>query len=81
MNLPSMISKPAGVCIQLLAARIQNAEKSVPTATMIAEARCIHCGTSLRPKSSTPRKAASRKNAVSASYPISGAMIAAVASE
>jgi hypothetical protein len=55
------------VCIQLFAAMIQKAERSVPEATMTADAKWTHCGTSLRPKRSTPRNAASRKNAVSAS--------------
>ena len=32
--MPSRISWPAGVCIQLLAERIQNAEIAVPTATI-----------------------------------------------
>ena len=50
-----------------LAARIQNEDNSVPTATMTAAKKCAHCGTSLRPNSSTPRKLASRKNAVSPS--------------
>ena len=40
--------------------------KSVPSATITAATKCAHGGTSLRPKSSTPRNAASRKNAVSA---------------
>ena len=33
---PSITLNPAGVCIQLLAARIQKVENSVPTVTMIA---------------------------------------------
>src|SRR6266446_6774001 len=37
---PLMISKPCGVCIQLLEARIQNAEMSVPIATMIVAKKC-----------------------------------------
>ena len=67
MKRPSTIVKPTGVCIQLLSTRIQNVEKSVPIATMNAATKCAHGGTSLRPNSSTPRKAASRKNAVSPS--------------
>jgi hypothetical protein len=35
--MPSRISWPAGVCIQLLAERIQNADIAVPTATATAE--------------------------------------------
>ena len=64
---PLITSKPAGVCIQLLAARIQNDEKRVPSNTMTEARKCAQGGTSLRPNKSTPRKAASRKNAVSPS--------------
>ncbi len=35
--MPSRISWPAGVCIQLLADRIQNADIAVPTATIAAD--------------------------------------------
>ena len=35
-----MISKPCGVCIQLLEARIQKAEISVPIATMTVAKKC-----------------------------------------
>ena len=66
-NRPSMISYPAGVCIQLLAARIQKEENSVPPATITAAMKCTQRGTSVRPNSSTPRNAASRKKAVSPS--------------
>src|SRR5690554_3481903 len=38
-NTPSRNSTPAGVCIQLLAARIQKDEIKVPVATMIAANR------------------------------------------
>ena len=38
--MPSRISWPAGVCIQLLAERIQNAEIAVPTATITADSTC-----------------------------------------
>ena len=65
--MPSRISWPAGVCIQLLADRIQNAEVAVPTATMAADSTCSQCGTRLKPNSMTPRNVASRKNAVSTS--------------
>ena len=61
---PSTMVYPAGVCIQLLAERIQKVENSVPAATITAANTCSHAGTRLRPKSSTPRKPASRKNAV-----------------
>src|SRR3954466_10761607 len=44
-NRPSRISYPAGVCIQLLAARIQNEEISVPSATMQAAKKCRPRGT------------------------------------
>ena len=64
---PSMISNPCGVCIQELSARIQNAEADVPIATRNADTVCIHPGTRSRPNSITPRKVASRKNAVSTS--------------
>src|SRR5690606_41020772 len=63
-NIPSVSSVPTGVCIQLLAARIQKVEIIVPNATIQAANRCTPGGTLLRPNSSTPRKAASRKNAV-----------------
>ena len=66
-NTPSCNSVPAGVCIQLLAARIQNAEASVPRATTTADRRYSQGGTRSRPNSSTPRKVASRKNAVTTS--------------
>ena len=65
--MPSRISWPAGVCIQLLAERIQNAEIAVPIATMIADSTCSQRGTRLPPNSMMPRKVASRKNAVSTS--------------
>ncbi len=65
--MPSRISCPAGVCIQLLADRIQNADSPVPTATMMVESTCSHGGTRFQPNSMTPRKVASRKKAVSTS--------------
>ena len=65
--MPSRISKPVGVCIQLLAERIQNADSAVPKATMTADIACSHFGTRSPPNSMTPRKVASRKNAVSTS--------------
>ena len=68
MNRPSTILNPTGVCIQLLSTRIQNVEKSVPIATISADDEMRPtAGRSLRPNSRTPRKAASRKNAVSPS--------------
>ncbi len=65
--MPSLISWPAGVCIQLLAARIQNAESEVPMATSTAESTCRFGDTRLQPNSMMPRNDASRKNAVSTS--------------
>jgi hypothetical protein len=61
--MPSRISYPAGVCIQLLADNIQNAESAVPIATAIAESVCNHGGTRFQPNSMTPRNVASRKKA------------------
>ena len=65
--MPSRISWPAGVCIQLLAERIQNADIAVPTATITAESTCSQRGTRLPPNSRMARKVASRKNALSTS--------------
>ena len=64
---PALIAKPAGVCIQLLAERIQKAEKKVPTATASVAAKCSPLPTRFMPNSMTPRKPASRKKAVSTS--------------
>ncbi|MNN90917.1 hypothetical protein D3C81_2089510 [compost metagenome] len=64
---PSRISYPAGVCIQLLDARIQVADTSVPSATMMVEKKCRPGPTRVQPNSITPRKPASRKKAVSTS--------------
>ena len=64
---PSTISKPWGVCIQLLEARIQKVEISVPMATITVEKKCRPGPTRFQPNSITPRKPASRKNAVSTS--------------
>jgi hypothetical protein len=61
--MPSRISYPAGVCIQLFADRIQNDESVVPIATTTAESVCSHGGTRFQPNSITPRKVASRKKA------------------
>ena len=72
---------PTGVCIQLLTARIQKVENNVPAATITAAKKCIQGGTRERPNSKTPRKPASRKNAVSPSYAIKGPTMSAVASE
>ncbi|MND05586.1 hypothetical protein D3C83_264660 [compost metagenome] len=58
---------PAGVCIQELSARIQNADSEVPMATRNVAAMCSHGGTRFMPNSMMPRKVASRKNAVSTS--------------
>ena len=65
--IPLTISWPVGVCIQLLADRIQNADIDVPTATRIVDVTCSHFGTRFQPNSMTPRNVASRKNAVSTS--------------
>ena len=65
--MPLRTSWPAGVCIQLFAERIQNAEIAVPSATIAAESVESHGGTRFQPNSSTPRNVASRKNAVSTS--------------
>ena len=75
-NMPSTISCPCGVCIQLLAARIQNVENSVPSATMQVARKCSFGDTRFQPNSITPRKLASRKNAVSTSYDSSGPRMA-----
>ncbi|MCY1431024.1 hypothetical protein D9M71_469850 [compost metagenome] len=64
---PSMISKPCGVCIQLLEARIQKVEMMVPMATITVEKKCRLGPTRFQPNSMTPRKPASRKKAVSTS--------------
>ena len=65
--MPSRISWPVGVCIQLLAERIQNADIAVPIATITADSTCSQRGTRLQPNSRMPRKLASRKNALSTS--------------
>ena len=59
--------KPCGVCIQLLAEMIQNVEIRVPIATIIVAKKCSLSETFFQPNSITPRKLASRKNAVSTS--------------
>src|SRR3546814_13263981 len=71
-NMPSTISKPCGVCIQLLAEMIQNVDSSVPSATMQVAKKCRRSDTLRQPNSITPRKVASRKNAVNTSYDSSG---------
>ena len=63
----SATRKPAGVCIQLLADRIQKAEITVPSATMQAAKKCTGFDTRLAPNSMMPRKPASRKKAVKTS--------------
>ena len=60
-------SKPRGVCIQLFDARIQRRRNSVPVATMTVAKKCRPGPTLFQPNSMTPRKPASRKNAVSTS--------------
>ena len=61
------MTKPAGVCIQLLADRIQNADNAVPNATTIAEVTCSQRGTRSPANSRIDRNVASRKNAVKTS--------------
>ena len=61
------ISKPCGVCIQLLADRIQKAETLVPMATRRVARKCSFGPTFFQPNSMTPRNEASRKKAVSTS--------------
>ena len=65
--MPSRTSWPVGVCIQELAEIIQNADIAVPTAITAAASTITQCGTRPQPNSNTPRKVASRKNAVSTS--------------
>src|SRR4029077_14104798 len=79
--MPSRTSWPAGVCIQLLAERIQNADVAVPNATIAAESISSHGGTRLQANSSTPRNVASRKKAVSTSSRIAGLITLPVTTE
>ena len=58
---------PCGVCIQLLAAMIQKVENSVPVATIKVAKKCRRSLTFFQPNNITPRKPASRKNAVNTS--------------
>ena len=60
---PSISSTPAGVCIQLLATMIQNADSAEPAATSTAASARTPDRTRRRPNSSTPRNADSRKKA------------------
>ncbi|GJE44509.1 hypothetical protein AEGHOMDF_3697 [Methylobacterium soli] len=78
---PFSTTKPAGVCIQELADRIQKAETSVPKATMQVETKCSRSPTRSQPNSMIPRKPASRKKAVMTSYWISGPSTFPVKSE
>ena len=64
MAIPFTTRVPAGVCIQLLAARIQKPEIIVPSATRTAEVTWSHGGTRVHPNSMIPRKVDSRKKAV-----------------
>src|SRR3546814_13997175 len=50
------ISKPVGVCIQLLTDSIQKAEMKVPIATAQVAAKCRPLPTLLMPNSMTTRK-------------------------
>ena len=61
---PSRSSKPAGVCIQELSTRIQNALMVVPKATSTVASVCTQLGTRAIPNSMIPRNTASRKKAV-----------------
>jgi hypothetical protein len=58
---------PVGVCIHEFRLRIQNALSVVPKATRKVASRCMRSETRSAPNSITPRKVASRKNAVSTS--------------
>src|SRR5271155_4072501 len=77
----SFTAQPAGVCIQLFAARIQVADNKVPSATMQVAKKCSFGPTLLIPNSITPRNPASRKKADNTSYAISGPMIGPALSE
>src|SRR5271154_6379419 len=77
----SFIIHPAGVCIQLLAAKIHVADNKVPSATMQVARKCSLGPTLLIPNSITPRNPASRKNAESTSYAMSGPIIGPALSE
>ncbi len=70
-----------GYCIQLLAAMIQKAETTVPTATMQVAKKCSPLPTRRQPNSITPRKLASRKKAVSTSNASSGPSTGAARAE
>jgi hypothetical protein len=72
---------PVGVCIQLFTERIQNAEMKVPIATMSVAEKCSRLPTFFMPNNMTPRNPASRKNAVSTSYAMSGPTIGPARSE
>ena len=64
---PLIISKPAGVCIHELSAKIQNAEAVVPAATRNVAKVCTRSLTRSRPNSMMPSMVASKKKAVSTS--------------
>ena len=64
---PLIISKPAGVCIHELRAKIQKAEAVVPKATNQVAKVCTLSLTRPRPNSMMPKKVASKKNAVNTS--------------
>src|SRR5665213_331178 len=71
----ALMANPAGVCIQLLTLIIQVAEISVPSATIVVAKKCNPLPTLVMPNNMTPRNPASRNNAVSTSYAISGPII------
>ena len=64
---PLTMLKPRGVCSQLLDERIQKVDTNVPRATMQVAKKCSRSDTRPQPNNITPRKLASRKNAVSTS--------------
>ena len=64
---PLTISYPTGCCIKPLAARIQNADRLPPMATIHITAACSFFEMRSQPKIHTPRKVDSRKKASSPS--------------
>ena len=72
---------PAGVCIQLLTDRIQNAEKNVPNATIRVAKKWSFLPTLFIPNNIIPKNPASRKKADKTSYPIKGPKTGPVLSE
>ncbi len=62
---PSLITKPCGVCIQLLAERIQKAEMKVPIATARVAAKCSLRPTSVHAEQHDPQEARLQEEALS----------------